>query len=63
VKRVFQPFYRLEERQGSDAGGVGLGLAIAQHLVTRHGGRITVKSRKGEGSTFTVRLPVESETA
>jgi len=57
TKRVFQPFYRAERRDGGSPSGVGLGLAIARYLVNRHGGTITVDSRKGHGSTFTMRLP------
>jgi two-component system phosphate regulon sensor histidine kinase PhoR len=63
AKRVFQPFYRAEQPDGSDAGGVGLGLAIAQHLVHRHAGTIAVASEKGKGSSFTIRLPAVSEVA
>lgn len=57
ARHIFQPFYRAQRVDGSDVSGVGLGLAIAQHLVQRHGGTLTVASEKGRGSTFTVRLP------
>ncbi len=57
VKRIFQAFYRVEGKDGNTASGVGLGLAIARHLVYLHKGSITVNSEVGEGSTFTVRLP------
>ncbi len=56
-RRIFQPFYRAQRPNGGDAGGVGLGLAIARYLVQRHAGTLTVASQKGKGSTFTVRLP------
>ena len=59
VKRIFQPFYRAEKHADGDTSGVGLGLAIAQYLVNRHGGTITVASEQGQGSTFTVSLPAE----
>lgn len=61
-KRIFQPFYRGRQAAGQ-SGGVGLGLAIVHYLVKRHGGELTVQSEKGEGATFTVRLPVAPETA
>lgn len=61
AKQVFRPFYRVEKRDGGDPSGVGLGLAIARHLVTRHGGTITVDSQTGRGSTFTIRLPAVPE--
>jgi len=41
--------------------GIGLGLAVTHTLVEEHGGKIKVKSKVGEGSTFTVELPVGSE--
>ncbi len=57
LPRVFDRFYRVS---GSDARsrGTGLGLAIARRIVEAHGGSVTVDSRPGEGSTFTVRLPL-----
>ena len=61
AKRIFQPFFRVDRRDREEKGGVGLGLAIARHLVNRHGGTITVSSNKGEGSLFTVRLPAIRE--
>lgn len=61
VKRVFQPFYRAAKQGGGDASGVGLGLAIVQYLVDRHRGTITVRSDKGKGSTFAIRLPAASD--
>jgi signal transduction histidine kinase len=56
--RVFDRFYRADEARNRDSGGAGLGLAIARQLVEEHGGRISVESRPGRGSTFTVRLPL-----
>ena len=63
MKRIFLPFYRAQQRSGDGAGGVGLGLPIARYLVARHDGTIDVHSEEGEGATFSVRLPVASETA
>lgn len=63
AKRVFQPFYRAAGAE-SGASGVGLGLAIARYLVARHrGATLTVRSEKGRGSTFRVRLPAAETPA
>ncbi|MEO8229942.1 MAG: HAMP domain-containing sensor histidine kinase [Chloroflexota bacterium] len=56
VERIFEPFYRV--RADATAGsGIGLGLAIAADLATRNGGRLTVESLPGKGSTFRLSLP------
>jgi len=55
---VFERFYRADEARNRDSGGAGLGLAIAEKLVEEHGGRIAAESTPGEGSTFTVTLPL-----
>jgi signal transduction histidine kinase len=57
LPQVFERFYRADDARNRQSGGVGLGLAIARELVTRHSGRISVTSTEGAGSTFTVRLP------
>jgi signal transduction histidine kinase len=57
-ERIFERFYRIEKVGDHLFGGLGLGLAIAKHIVEEHDGRITVLSAPGEGSTFTVELPV-----
>ncbi len=56
--RVFERFYRADDARNRESGGAGLGLAIAQELVEGHGGRISVESTPGAGSTFIVRLPL-----
>jgi two-component system, OmpR family, sensor histidine kinase CiaH len=60
LERVFERFYRGDEARNRQSGGVGLGLAIARELVTRHEGRISVTSTEGAGSTFEIRLPLGS---
>jgi two-component system phosphate regulon sensor histidine kinase PhoR len=59
-KRIFQKFYRIDDRLSRDMQGSGLGLAIARHVVKAHGGRIEVESALGKGSVFTIVLPVLS---
>lgn len=56
LPHVFERFYRGDAARGP--GGTGLGLSIAQWIVQEHGGQISVKSQWGEGTVFTVRLPV-----
>ena len=57
LERIFERFYRGDEARNRQSGGAGLGLAIAQELVNRHHGKLTVESTEGAGSTFTVQLP------
>jgi two-component system sensor histidine kinase SenX3 len=56
-ERIFERFYRVDRARSRETGGTGLGLAIVRHVATNHGGRISVTSREGEGSTFFLRLP------
>jgi signal transduction histidine kinase len=56
-ERIFERFYRIGSGLVHDAKGSGLGLAIVRHVVEAHGGSVSVRSRPGEGSTFTVRWP------
>ena len=56
VERIFEKFYRVQEREG---GGVGLGLTICRGIVRAHGGRIWVEERSGGGASFRFTLPLE----
>ncbi len=60
LPHIFERFYRGEKPQRDQVSGTGLGLSIARELIEMHGGHITVESREGEGSAFTVWLPLES---
>jgi two-component system phosphate regulon sensor histidine kinase PhoR len=57
LPRIFERFYRVDKARSRDLGGTGLGLAIVKHLAQAQGGEVSVRSRPGEGSTFTVVLP------
>ena len=59
-ERVFQRFYRSTEARSGGQGGAGLGLCIARSIAEAHGGKIEVVSKTGQGSTFTVLLPLPS---
>jgi signal transduction histidine kinase len=56
LMEVFDKFKRVDDRRGAVM-GTGLGLAIVRHIINAHGGHIWVKSKVGEGSTFTFSLP------
>jgi two-component system phosphate regulon sensor histidine kinase PhoR len=58
LERIFERFYRTDRSRDRAAGGNGLGLSIVKHLTQALGGKILVESRVGQGSTFTVHLPV-----
>jgi two-component system sensor histidine kinase SenX3 len=57
LERVFERFYRVDRARSRQTGGTGLGLAIVRHVAANHHGEVSVQSREGEGSTFTLRLP------
>lgn len=60
-ERIFERFYQVDRSRERTDGGVGLGLAIVRHVATNHGGEIRVESTEGEGSTFTLAVPVSDE--
>jgi signal transduction histidine kinase len=57
-KRIFDRFYRVPSTENSHIPGTGLGLTIVDHIAKAHGGAVEVMSRPGEGSSFTISLPV-----
>jgi two-component system sensor histidine kinase SenX3 len=56
-ERVFERFYRVDAARSRQTGGTGLGLSIVKHVISNHGGEVTLWSQPGQGSTFTIRLP------
>jgi len=58
LEHIFERFYRVDTPRTREIGGTGLGLAICARIVEEHGGRIEAQSVEGEGSTFTVTLPL-----
>jgi two-component system, OmpR family, sensor histidine kinase SenX3 len=63
VERIFERFYRVDRARSRDTGGTGLGLSIVRHVVQAHGGEVGVDSKEGEGSVFTLVLPLTTGSA
>lgn len=58
LPRLTERFYRVDVADSRAQGGTGLGLALVKHVLTRHGGRLSIESTPGEGATFTMHLPL-----
>jgi len=58
LPRLTERFYRVDAHRSQDMGGTGLGLAIVKHIINRHRGRLKIESEPGQGSTFSVFLPL-----
>ena len=59
--RLFEKFYRSSDRLAKKERGTGLGLAIVKSIAERHGGRVEVESRLGEGSNFCLEIPLRQK--
>jgi two-component system phosphate regulon sensor histidine kinase PhoR len=63
IPRLTERFYRVDITGSRALGGTGLGLALVKHVMNRHRGRLIIDSRIGQGSTFTIRLPMSTDGA
>ncbi|HEX8781249.1 MAG TPA: sensor histidine kinase, partial [Nocardioides sp.] len=63
LERIFERFYRVDPARHRSTGGTGLGLSIVKHVAATHGGEVSVWSVEGQGSTFTLTLPLSSQSS
>ena len=63
VPHLFERFYRVDKGRARESGGTGLGLSIVKHIVQLHGGRVWVESKLGQGTTFSLSLPLRASGA
>ena len=63
IQRIFQRFYRVDKGRSKRVGGTGLGLSIVKHIVNYYDGSIKVESKLGEGSKFTIHLPIKRDSS
>jgi signal transduction histidine kinase len=61
--KIFEQFYRVPNTNNDGIPGTGLGLTLVRHIAEGHGGRVTVESAPGQGSTFAIHLPLEGGSA
>jgi signal transduction histidine kinase len=62
-EKIFERFYRRGSELRRETQGVGIGLSIVKHIVEAHGGRVLVESEPGQGSRFTIEIPIRNETS
>ena len=58
VKKLCQQFYRVDDPRVRERGGSGLGLSVVKHIMEGHHGRLTIDSAPGEGSAFSLHIPI-----